>query len=472
MKHILPVLIVVFFITVCTGQMPVAQSLEQPAPGTEEQKLSFTIDDVSLGAQVSGPCVCPLDFKGRIVVCFHWCISCPISTGTFPYINDVVKNYKERGVLIVGFQVRRYPFDVPENDCVWFLDQLKPDFPVVRLGWDCEWPALYLPWIVVFNHEGKAIFAGNIPRKGLEPLLNDALAKAPDFMVGGSYVRLKAAAERIKADRQHAGKYLPAIREAASKTDAPEEQKDASAMLACVEQYFARQIDKADKYARGVVEKMTIYQELASQFEGDILGKKAKALIDEMRAAKNFADEEKACIRLEAARKDIRKLPPPGKYIYDLTRMPYARSTNKPLLQKRESMIAECQKILKSIVDDYPKTAAAAEAQKFRIDLLTWDSDPAYDVTCESLGIRQQLYLGVTLDNEKGNLIKEVVSDSPAEKAGITAGDIITQFNGKPVKNLTDLRNLINSCKANDEIKVIIIRAGKEKEITVKLEAK
>ena len=30
------------------------------------------------------------------MVTYHWCVSCPISTGTFPYVNDLARRYAEK----------------------------------------------------------------------------------------------------------------------------------------------------------------------------------------------------------------------------------------------------------------------------------------------------------------------------------------------------------------------------------------
>jgi serine protease Do len=66
------------------------------------------------------------------------------------------------------------------------------------------------------------------------------------------------------------------------------------------------------------------------------------------------------------------------------------------------------------------------------------------------------------LKKSKGALVSDVVKDSPAAKAGIMRGDIIVEFNGKEVKDVSSLRNLVAQSKAGSAITLKILRAGKE----------
>lgn len=72
--------------------------------------------------------------------------------------------------------------------------------------------------------------------------------------------------------------------------------------------------------------------------------------------------------------------------------------------------------------------------------------------------------------DHRATKIVEVGKDSPAEKAGITKGDYIVGMNGKPVISNLSLIGFINALPLNTEIKLSIIRDGKQQEITVKLD--
>ncbi|MFM7156282.1 MAG: PDZ domain-containing protein, partial [Bacteroidota bacterium] len=51
--------------------------------------------------------------------------------------------------------------------------------------------------------------------------------------------------------------------------------------------------------------------------------------------------------------------------------------------------------------------------------------------------------------------------DSPAEKAGIEAGDVILELDGKPVNSSNDLQSLVAQRRAGDKVSLKIWRDGK-----------
>jgi Peptidase family M28/PDZ domain/PA domain len=63
----------------------------------------------------------------------------------------------------------------------------------------------------------------------------------------------------------------------------------------------------------------------------------------------------------------------------------------------------------------------------------------------------------------------DVREGSPAGKAGLKAGDIMTEFDGKPIQNLYDFTYALRGKKPGDEVKVKVTRAGKTLEVTAVL---
>jgi len=73
------------------------------------------------------------------------------------------------------------------------------------------------------------------------------------------------------------------------------------------------------------------------------------------------------------------------------------------------------------------------------------------------------------LGDEKGVLVGDVVEDSPADKAGILRGDVIVEFDGKEVKDATNLRNIVAGTAPNTAVSVKLVREGKPKTVQVKI---
>jgi len=73
------------------------------------------------------------------------------------------------------------------------------------------------------------------------------------------------------------------------------------------------------------------------------------------------------------------------------------------------------------------------------------------------------------LKESKGALVSEVTPNSPAQKAGIESGDVILEFNGKPVTDSRHLKLAAGATAPGTKVPVKISRDGKSKELTVTL---
>jgi serine protease Do len=67
------------------------------------------------------------------------------------------------------------------------------------------------------------------------------------------------------------------------------------------------------------------------------------------------------------------------------------------------------------------------------------------------------------LPDTKGALVSQVNKDSPAEKAGLKAGDVIVRLDGKEVRDTRQLRNLVAATAPGSGVKIDVIRDGKER---------
>ncbi|HID22446.1 MAG TPA: PDZ domain-containing protein, partial [Planctomycetaceae bacterium] len=91
-------------------------------------------------------------------------------------------------------------------------------------------------------------------------------------------------------------------------------------------------------------------------------------------------------------------------------------------------------------------------------------------------------YLGAVIQNltpdlaksfgfqgERGVLIADVTKDGPAERAGLKPGDIVVRYNGKAMKNASQLRNEVAATPPDTTVPIEVYRAGRHHTIKVKI---
>jgi serine protease Do len=71
------------------------------------------------------------------------------------------------------------------------------------------------------------------------------------------------------------------------------------------------------------------------------------------------------------------------------------------------------------------------------------------------------------LDKQKGVLVAKVFEGSPAAKAGLKNGDVLTTLAGKPVENGRDLQSIVAALPLNRTVSVTVLRDGERKELNV-----
>jgi serine protease Do len=85
--------------------------------------------------------------------------------------------------------------------------------------------------------------------------------------------------------------------------------------------------------------------------------------------------------------------------------------------------------------------------------------------------VNQAIADSFKLDKPEGALVASVVKGSPAEKAGLQAGDVIRSVNGAPVVASGDLPAAIGLSRPGDKVQLQVVRQGKTMDVTAALGA-
>jgi C-terminal processing protease CtpA/Prc len=73
------------------------------------------------------------------------------------------------------------------------------------------------------------------------------------------------------------------------------------------------------------------------------------------------------------------------------------------------------------------------------------------------------------LSAARGVYVSEVEKDSPAEKAGLKSGDVITEFNGQHVEGVTQFRRLVRETPPGHSVAIVVTRDGKSQTLNATL---
>ncbi len=81
--------------------------------------------------------------------------------------------------------------------------------------------------------------------------------------------------------------------------------------------------------------------------------------------------------------------------------------------------------------------------------------------------LNEDLAKSFNFDSTKGVLIGDVLDDSPAKKAGLKSGDIVVEFNGKPMENANQLRMAVAATGPGTSSELTIVRDGKRQTVKI-----
>ena len=81
--------------------------------------------------------------------------------------------------------------------------------------------------------------------------------------------------------------------------------------------------------------------------------------------------------------------------------------------------------------------------------------------------VSKEIAESIGLGKPVGAMVRGVEAGSPAEKAGVEAGDIITRFEGKVIEKSSDLPRLVGGTKPGTKSTLTVFRRGSTKDLSI-----
>jgi membrane-associated protease RseP (regulator of RpoE activity) len=88
-----------------------------------------------------------------------------------------------------------------------------------------------------------------------------------------------------------------------------------------------------------------------------------------------------------------------------------------------------------------------------------------------ALQISPELRAHLGAPGDRGVLVDAVLPDSPAARAGLHVGDIVTDVDGDPTSSASDVLGAMSDRKKGDEVAVVVIRDRKRVELRARLDS-
>ncbi len=134
------------------------------------------------------------------------------------------------------------------------------------------------------------------------------------------------------------------------------------------------------------------------------------------------------------------------------------------LAEHRGAMLAELQARQSEL-------AALAQEKASRVvgPLLAYQDSEGGWLGVQIADVDAQKVKDLKLPAERGALITEVDSDSPAAKGGLKANDVVTEFNGQHVESAAQFRRMVRESLAGRAAQLTVWRDGRAQSLTVTL---
>ena len=104
----------------------------------------------------------------------------------------------------------------------------------------------------------------------------------------------------------------------------------------------------------------------------------------------------------------------------------------------------------------------------FQMPEFMFGASPMLGISAEDLNGQLGAYFGAP--GGEGILVREVRANTPAEKAGLKAGDVITKVDDHPVKTVSELRDQLRQKNEQKTVKLTLLRNGAEMTVNVEPE--
>jgi serine protease Do len=83
--------------------------------------------------------------------------------------------------------------------------------------------------------------------------------------------------------------------------------------------------------------------------------------------------------------------------------------------------------------------------------------------------ITPDLAEAMDLEGEEGALVSKVDPRGPAQSAGVERGDVIVEFDGKPIRKMDELPRIVAATAVGSKVDLVVVREGERKKLAVKI---
>ncbi len=139
---------------------------------------------------------------------------------------------------------------------------------------------------------------------------------------------------------------------------------------------------------------------------------------------------------------------------------------------KNKNLIPSLMALLTALALTYPSYAGESKGNVVEVEGKGANVDTGH-VQGGHLGVEliyttPELKIAFNLPPEsKGAFVRDVMTGSAAEKAGIKKGDLIVEFNGSQISTIPDLQRIVHATAPGMRVEVKIIREGTMKNMQV-----